>query len=162
MRILNDIFLKEKFVDYETAVKSRDILTKNILAEAEKNGKNEVDLLTIIYRKVLLNKEHPEKSEKKYFIGVKMLPPNTMDNMPYFDSSLITYYMNKLKGKRPVIKFIVGSSAEAKYLKHFSEEEIIKRCDLLTSEGDLLGAKKIQHTWQLAQETAKFEEIEYI
>lgn len=157
---LNNIFSKEKFVDYETAIKNRDILIRNILLEVENNGKDEIDLLTILYTKVFIN-EKDKKGVKKYFVGIKIFPPNTMDKLASFDSSLITYYMNKFKDKEPVIRFITGSSQEAKFLKTFSEEEIIKHCDLLVAKGDIISAKKIQNTWELAQTNTKFEEIEY-
>lgn len=154
---LNKKFKDNEFVDYKTVSKSRELFTAKALASAEQNGVNEIDLLTRVITRVTITDN--KKREVKYAVEISLHPPGSIDNLKMFDASLITYYLNSLAGKKPEVRYITGNSAEGKYLRDLSEDQINVLYDRCMKAGKELDAKLIRNTWEVAQRQHKFEKV---
>lgn len=157
-RYLKDVFNKSDFVDIETVTKSRELFTFQALKAAEENGVDEVDVLTRVLTRVTI-KDNKEK-DIKYSVELSLHPTGLIENLKMFDASLVTYYFNKMSGKKPVVKYITGNSAEGKFLKSKSEDEINAVYDEYMKQGKELEAIKVRTTWEVAKNNERFEKIQ--
>lgn len=153
---LKNLFENQEFFDYDTVVKSRNIMLAETLKAVRESGTNEIDVLTRVITKIKIDEDG--KKDKKYSVEISLHKPGSIDELRMFDACLTTYYFNELEGKEPVIRYISGDSAQGKYLKTVSEEDMLKHCDKLIEKNEKLLAQQIKNTWEIARELDRFEE----
>lgn len=154
--IIKNWFQETEYHDLETASKNKDILVLKMLFFSENEGKDSIDILL---RRITHVKYEGKKSTVKYKFTVSRHESGSIDNLKFFDSSLITYYINGLKGRKPEIRHIAGASALGKHVKYYTEDEINKIYDELMKQGRNVDAKSYLTTWQIAQRNDKLERI---
>ncbi len=145
------------YKEYPEACKDKDIAIVTLLAHAENDGRDDVDIMV---RKLTYIKVKDGKvQESKYKFTVSRHPAGSIDNIKVFDSSLTTYYLNALSGREPVLRHIAGSSQLGRSLQCYSEEMIDRIYDECKKRGDHLVAKLYRTTWEIAQTVDRFENI---
>ncbi len=155
-KIIKRWFQETEYKDFDEAFIDRDILIAKMIYFSEEEGRDSVDILV---RRIVLIKINGKDKDIKYKFTVSRHEAGSMDNLKFFDSSLVTYYMNGLKGKKPEIRHMAGNSALGKSLKHYTEEEINRVYDELIKQGRDMDAKSYITTWEIAKKHDVFETV---